>query len=81
MNEKGSGAPAAGSPELIDGKLYRFDHKRKGCFTGRVVLHGDDVADVEITDGEAKMVSAAGNAQEGEVIRIRLSLATWEPVS
>jgi hypothetical protein len=59
-------------PEV--GKIYRVQHARKGVFTARMLLRDDEMAEVEIVSGSAKMASMEGNATAGEIIAIRASL-------
>ena len=72
---------ANGSDALEVGAVYTIDHSRKGKFVGKLLKIEGEWADVEIVDGEAKMISReADNAVAGETLRLRTEFAKWERV-
>lgn len=73
------------SEDLVVGRLYRVVHRRKGTFTAKLLsISGsakDGMAEVEIVDGEAKLISSElNNAGAGEVIRVGMDLCRFEAV-
>ncbi len=65
--------------KLVKGEKYKFNHARKGAFTGILRADGKDFVDIEITEGTASYVVAA-DGQPGDTITVRRSFLTWEPV-
>lgn len=63
------------STQLIVGNTYVITHRRKGTFTGKIVLIDGEWIDVEITQGTAHFLSDA-DAGPGDVITVRNGLIT-----
>ncbi len=67
------------------GKVYEFNHSRKGIFKGKVIaLRSDggptDDVDVVLQTGAKAVFMSGHHAYEGEIVTIRLGLCSWKEV-
>lgn len=64
---------------LVIGKQYKVNHRRKGTFNMMIEDVGDEWVTGEITDGSAHYI-ASKNGEKGDILTIRASLCEFLPI-